>query len=895
MTEETTAAIPVALARRDFDVGGMTCGACAARVQRVLTRVPGVDEASVNLALMKASVVFDPRLTGSDELTAAVTKAGYEFSSPRAEHVSVAAAATALDDAEARHERHWRYRLLAAVPLAVAVEVIALTSADTSWGRWLALGLSVPIVAGAGWPFLRGGARQVRRLHANMDVLVAVGGLAALGYALREALLPASVHASHGGGAHAHVDMAALIVTFLVVGRWLEARARHRAGQALRALALLEPATARLVVDDAGTTREIPAEHLQPGDRFAVLPGDRVPVDGVVLSGRTVIDESMLTGEPIPVEKDPGATVVAASVNVDGTVVARATAVGADTTFARIVALVERAQTSKPPVQRLADRAASIFVPTVIGLAVVTTVAWWIAGRPGVGVLNGIAVLLVACPCSLGLATPVAVMVGTGRGAAMGILISSGDALEHCDRVDTVVFDKTGTLTAGRPIVVDVWTAGGQDRDRTLQLVASAEASSEHPVARAIGSFAADQGLALRPATGFAAVAGHGVVATVDGVAVQAGQLAHAVGGDAVLPHDLDAIVARWEDAGRTVVFGSLDGDLACAFAVADTVRADAAATVARLRADGLRVTMASGDAVAAADAIAASVGIDEVVARATPADKLELVQRHRAEGRRVLMVGDGINDAAALAAADVGMAMGSGTAVAQHTAGIVLLADAVGAVPRALGLARATYTTILQNLGWAFGYNIAAIPLAATGRLSPALASLTMGLSSVCVVANSLRLRRIGTGRPGADTSRSRRRASVVAAWLVPLAVLLAIGVLPGWLAGGRDISRQVRAGDSLSLLVEIDDVHTGRNSLHAYLVDDRGGVVDIRWARVITRVVTAARPEPPEATDELDPAGRGHVLGRVELTDGLWLVRIVGITTDGRTIDARLNVSLP
>ena len=756
----------VQLGHAELDVSGMTCGSCAARVERVLGRQPGVEQAGVNFATGRASVDFDPSTVAIDDLVAAVERIGYGL-------VPTAPPGTDAGEGEgaaADDQRAWLRRVLVAWPLTVAVVAVSLLWPHDEWSRWTAAVLTVPVQFWAGFPFLRAAVARARAGAANMDTLVAIGTLAAFGLSTVELL--------RGAGHHLHYDMAALIIAFLVLGRWVEARAKGRATHAITALLELGAKEASLVdpSDPAGEHR-VPVERVRVDDVVRVRPGEKVPVDGVVVDGASAVDESMLTGESVPVDKVPGDAVAAATVNRQGVLTVRATAVGADTALARIVALVAEAQGSKAPVQRLADRVAGVFVPVVLVLALLTFAGWAVlAGNPGEGLLAAIAVLIVACPCALGLATPMAIMVGTGRGAALGVLIKGGEVLERSKDVDTVVFDKTGTLTTGEMSLTDVVPADGVAEDELLAVAAAAEVGSEHPVGRAVVAAARGRGLDLAPATAFEAVTGAGVRATVNATAVVVGRRRLLEESGTAVPPDLGEEADRLEGLGRTVVFAGWDGQARGVLAVADSLRDGAAAAVADLGAMGLDVAMITGDNHRTASAIASRVGIARVLAGVLPAGKAAEIARLQSDGRVVAMVGDGVNDAPALVGADLGIAIGTGTDVAIESSDITLLSPDLAGVATALRLSRATFTTILQNLGWAFGYNLAAIPLAASGLLDPVVAAAAMGLSSVSVVANSLRLYRFG--RSGHSAPRSSRRRGVVVAWLVPALALVAVAV---------------------------------------------------------------------------------------------------------------------
>jgi cation-transporting ATPase V len=720
-------ATPQAQEQLEFSVTGMTCGSCAARVERVLARQEGVERAAVNLATERAVVSFDPQRLGPDDLVAAVGKAGYGLA-PLAPDASTDAPV----DTEAELQALWLRRVLVAFPLGVAVMVLSMVWMHEPWARWAAFALATPVQFWAGWPFLHQAAVRARSGAANMDTLIAIGTLSAYFFSAVQ------VAFGHRHSEH-YFDSAALIIAFLLLGRYFEARAKGRASRAIRALLELGAKEATLVVD--GEERTVPIDTVVVGDLLRVRPGEKIPVDAVVVDGTSAVDESMLTGESVPIDKAPGDAVVGATLNAHGVLTVRATAVGADTALAQIVRLVEEAQGTKAPVQHLADRIAGVFVPVVLGLAALTLAGWWVAGEPGQGLVAAVAVLIIACPCALGLATPTAIMVGTGRGAAMGILIKGGEVLERSKRIDTVVFDKTGTLTMGRMAVTDVVPAPGVDAAELLRRAAVVEAGSEHPVGRAVVERARADGLAVTPVADFAAVTGHGVTGRVDGITVAVGRRALLADAGLAIPADVAAAADRLEADGKTAVLAGWDGAARGVLAVADTVKPNAAAVVAELGAIGIGCVMITGDNRPTAEAIAAEVGIDRVIAEVLPQDKVAEVRRLQTEGRVVAMVGDGINDAPALVQADLGIAIGSGTDVAIESSDITLLSADLDGVPTAIRLSRRTFRTILQNLGWAFGYNVAAIPLAIAGALNPVIAGVAMAFSSVSVVTNSLRL----------------------------------------------------------------------------------------------------------------------------------------------------------
>ncbi|MCV7075778.1 copper-translocating P-type ATPase [Mycobacterium szulgai] len=639
-----------------------------------------------------------------------------------------------LDEQNRRERRKWSRRVLVAFPLGLVAMGSTMLFGAYPWAGWLAFAATVPVQFVAGWPFLKGAVQQARALSSNMDTLIALGTLTAFIY---------STYQLFAGGP-LFFDTSALIIAFVVLGRYFEVRAQGKAREAISKLLEMGAKDATLLVD--GAELLVPVDQVRVGDLVRVRPGEKVPVDGEVIDGRAAVDESMLTGESVPVEKTVGDHVAGATVNTDGVLTVRATAVGADTALAHIVRLVEQAQGGKAPVQRLADRVSAVFVPAVVGVAVATFAGWtMLAGDPIGGMTAAVAVLIIACPCALGLATPTAIMVGTGRGADLGILVKGGEVLEASKKVDTVVFDKTGTLTRAQMRVTDV--VGGKRRqpDLVLRIAAAVESGSEHPIGAAIVASARERGLEIPVATAFTNVAGHGVRAEVDGKSVLVGRRKLVDEQDLQLPEHLAAAAAELEEKGRTAVFVGRDDQVVGVLAVADTVKDDAVDVVRQLHAMGLQVAMITGDNTRTAHAIAKQVGIDRVLAEVLPEEKVIEVRRLQDEGKVVAMVGDGVNDAPALVQADLGIAIGTGTDVAIEASDITLMSDHLDGVVRALGLSRQTLRTIYQNLGWAFGYNTAAIPLAALGMLNPVVAGAAMGFSSVSVVTNSLRLRRFG------------------------------------------------------------------------------------------------------------------------------------------------------
>jgi cation-transporting ATPase V len=730
----------------DFTVEGMTCGSCAARVQRVLAKTEGVAGAEVNLATGRAHVTLDRPVPAVD-LQARVKRIGYGLSpvvdTPRG------------DDPDVRARRSWLRRVLLVAPAAVfaMATMLAGPSLMVDW-RWrLAMfAVATPVQFGIGWPFLREAARRARRRSANMDTLIAVGTLTAYGFSVVQLL---------SGGTELYFETAVLLIAFLTLGRYFEARARGRAGQAIRALLELGAKQARVLRDGAEVM--VPVEQVGVGDLLRVRPGEKVPADGEVVDGASAVDESMLTGESVPVDKAPGDRVAGATVNASGVLTVRTTAVGADTALAQIVRLVEQAQAGKGHMQRLADRVSAVFVPAVMAAAALTFAGWWLLGGDAVkGLIAAVAVLIIACPCALGLATPTAIMVGVGRGAELGVLIKSVEVLELTRRITTVVLDKTGTLTRGRMALTDVVAAEGVDRAALLRRGGAVEADSEHPIGAAVAA-GARQRVELPAVRGFEALAGLGVRADVptgdgDPVTVWVGRRKLAAEAGLLVPGSLDAATERLDHEGKTAVFVGWQGEVRGILAVADTLKDGAGELVGRLQAMGLEVAMLSGDNAVTAQAIAAAVGIDRVLAEVLPADKVGEIARLQDEGRVVAMVGDGVNDAPALVQADLGIAIGSGTDVAIQASDLTLLGGDLEGVATAIALSRRTYRTVVQNLFWAFGYNTAAIPLAAAGLLNPVIAGAAMAFSSVSVVANSLRLRRFGRAA-GAQRPAAHRR----------------------------------------------------------------------------------------------------------------------------------------
>jgi len=731
-------------------VRGMHCAACVGKVERALTALAGVERATVNLATEQATVAFDPERTSFDALQAAVAAAGYELVRPAPD----AAPGAALDAERSAREAEQRYQKIKFVVGAVLSAPVLLggMSHILPWvppalqNPWLLLILTTPVQFWVGGQFHRGFLHDLRYRSASMSTLVSVGTSAAYFFSVAVTLWP-HVFPAHGV---TYYDVSAVVITLVVLGRWLEARARGRTSEAIRRLVSLAPRTARVV--RAGAEVDVPTAEVRVGDFVRIRPGERIPVDGVVTEGASTIDESMLTGESLPVEKTPESKVFAGTVNRTGSFIFRAARVGSETALARIVTLVAEAQGSRAPIQRLADRVAAVFVPIVLGIAALTFVAWWVFGPEPAGLFaltNAVAVLVIACPCALGLATPTAIMVATGRGAERGILVRSAAALELLERVDTVLFDKTGTLTVGRPAVTDVIALPPMSEDDVVALAAAAEQGSEHPLGEAVVACAKERGLALPPIAEFTTVPGQGIDAMApDGRVLLGNQtLMDARGIDVgTLVPRAQALAAE----GKTAVYLALGGRALGLLAAADLLKPEAPAAVAALKRRGLAVLVLTGDARPTAEAVARRAGVDRVLAEILPEDKAREVTKLKAQGRRVAMVGDGINDAPALAQADVGIAMGSGTDVAIEAADVTLVRGDLRGVVGAIDLSRRTISVIKQNLVWAFGYNVVLIPVAAGVLyplwgvlLSPILAGAAMAFSSVSVVTNSLRLKR--------------------------------------------------------------------------------------------------------------------------------------------------------
>ena len=741
----------VAKATVEFPVTGMTCANCAMTIERTLNRkVPGVVNASVNFAAERVLVEYIPTLTNIDEMVAAIEKAGYEAIRP-AEMLEAEDAELAARKAEIRNQtKKFLVGVLFTAPLFFVsmgrdFGLLGLWSHAT-WVNWLFWALATPVQFYTGWDYYTGGWKSLRNKSANMDVLVAMGSSVAYFYSLAVLLSPSL-------GKHVYFETSAVIITLIKLGKLLESRTKGRTGGAIRKLMGLRPKTATIV--ENGKEKEISLSQVKAGDAVIVRPGESIPVDGVILEGESSVDESMLTGEPIPVDKGPGEKITGGTINGEGRLKFKATAVGKDTALARIIRLVQEAQGSKAPIQALADRVAAVFVPGVIGIAFLTLILWWTLGEGFVpAMIRMVAVLIIACPCALGLATPTAIMAGTGKGAEKGMLFKNSEALEMATKLDTIVLDKTGTITMGKPSVVNVVSADSLVRDEKelLKLAASVERGSEHPLGRAIVKEAEMRGIALFEPEGFKASRGLGVQANINGQEVLVGK-----------PHwfddmDLNFVdetdqVRSLQDEGKTVMMVVVDAKLAGLIAVADTLKPESGDAIGELHKQDLKVVMLTGDNIQTARAIASEVNIDEVVAEVRPEEKSAKIKKFQDRGEKVGMVGDGINDAPALAQADVGLAIGTGTDVAIETGDVILASGNLTGVSRAIDLSRATMRTIRQNLFWAFFYNVVLIPVAAgvlyplqflpqfLRQLHPILAALAMAVSSITVISNSLRL----------------------------------------------------------------------------------------------------------------------------------------------------------
>jgi heavy metal translocating P-type ATPase len=887
--EATTAAAEEgtgpALATAELELGGMHCSACATRIQRSLGRLPAVASASVNLATTRAFVSYDPALLNADALCQAVSDVGY----------SAAPVDPGRIDDRDRHSDHWGLRALISWPLAIAALVVALAGPESSSAGWTVLVLAIAVEIAGGWPFLRDSARLLRHGGTSMDTLIALGTLAALAVSAVEAIALGGRHLHLGGSgafaARLHGVMAPLIVAILVTGRAVEARARARAGQAMHSLLSLRPPTARVVADTDDDEGELVAPESVPvGALVRIRAGEALPLDGTVVSGWSPVDESMLTGEPLPVDRGPGSSVTGGTRNGSGVLVVRVGAMAAESVLARLQRLVEDAQRDKAPLQRLADRISSVFVPAVLLGALVTFLAWWlVVGDLGKAVLSGLAVLLVACPCAMGLAAPVAMMVGCGRAGALGIFIRSGDVLERLAKVDGVVFDKTGTLTERHAEVTSVIAVPGMTDDAVVSLAAAVEAESDHPIATAIAASARGRGHEPVRATDVHSLPGTGVTGTVEGRRIEVGRLDLAR-----LPGPLSPAVTKRYDRGETVVMVERDGEVVGAIAVATPLRPEAAPAVARLSEMGLTSAILSGDSRPAVHTVATTLGIASAQSGLSPEGKVEALAAMRADSRQVVMVGDGVNDAPALAAADVGCAIGSGSEAALANSDIALLGNDLLGVPAAVGVASSTYAVIVQNFGWAMGYNVSALPLAATGLLDPLVAAVAMGLSSVIVVLNSLRLARLG--RSGLDRVSpprlARGRRGVILSVLLPVVLFAGLTLVSQWISPARGQSllpslpsltvRALPHGGSVETYFEPGGV--GVNQFHVIFDGPTAAVASV--APTVTAGLVGDRPQVLRQL-KLSP---GHYTEFVVLTPGHWRFHVqtpFGSTALSFTVD--------
>jgi Cu+-exporting ATPase len=716
-----------------FNIGGMHCASCSARNERTLKKLQGVRDATVNFATHSARVVFDEALVSEPALRKVVIENGYQILT-----------AEFADEHKQRAQRELesaRQRAFLALALAVPVAALAMFDIALPWtllGRnlsvWIEAVLSTVVILGLGWQFHVGMLRQARNAAANMDTLISLGTLAALFFSLWAMIV---------GEPHLYFETGAVIAALILLGRYFEARSRGQASEAIEKLIDLGAKTAHLIRDEEEYETSI--DDVKVGDMLLVKPGEKIPVDGNVLSGKSSVDESMLTGESMPVDKSEGEKVFGATINLTGAFRMLATKVGQDTTLAQIVKMVADAQTNKAPIQKLADQVSGIFVPIVLGIACLTVVGWYLAtGDLAQSIIPAVAVLVIACPCSLGLATPTAIMVGTGLGARRGILIKNGEALERGKKIDVVVFDKTGTLTEGKPRVTDVFACKTQQKnsDEILALAASLERLSEHPVAQAVVQAAREGDLALAEVHDFMNLPGKGVRGKIGNATVMVGSNRLLLEFGVPLAAQMGR-VEKLENEAKTVIFVACEGEFVGVIAVADTLKEDAVAATAKLHAKGIETVMITGDNRKTAEAIARQIGIDRVFAEVLPQDKAEQVRTLQQHGRRVAFVGDGINDAPALAQADLGIAIGTGTDIAIEAGNIVLVKGNPLKVIEALTLSQLTFKTIKQNMFWAFVYNVAAIPLAAFGLLNPMIAAGAMAVSSLTVVCNSLRIKR--------------------------------------------------------------------------------------------------------------------------------------------------------
>ncbi len=721
-------------AKSMLQLTGMTCAACAARIEKVLQKKPGVTNASVNLAAETASLTYYPDLLSEKEIIESIPKIGYDASVREGQGKS---------DAKQEEVRKMKIKLIIAailsIPLLVTMldHLLGMTLPSIFMNPWFQFALATPVQFIIGWQFYKGAYHVLKSKSANMDVLVVLGTSAAYFYSLVEAFRTIG-HAAYEP--HLYFETSAILITLILFGKYLESNAKGKTTEAITKLMELQAKEARVIRD--GKEQLIPIDDVVVAERIVVKPGEKIPVDGIVVKGSTSIDESMLTGEAIPVEKLKDAEVIGATLNVNGTIEMEATRIGKDTTFASIIRAVEDAQGQKAPIQRMADIISSYFVPIVIGIAILTFIIWFTLVQPGeleFALTASIAVLVIACPCALGLATPTSIMVGTGKGAENGILFKGGEHLERTHEINTIVFDKTGTITKGEPEVTDF--IGNEE---TLQLLASSENDSEHPLATAIVKYAKEEDIELLSTEYFSAITGHGLQATIGGKEIFVGTRKLMRDNDIQVITEMEQELENFEHDGKTAMLVAVDGKLEGIVAVADTIKDNAVKTMEMLHDKGIEIVMLTGDNERTANVIAKQVGIDRVIAEVLPEDKANTIRALQDEGRKVAMVGDGINDAPALAMANIGIAIGSGADVAIEAADVTILGEDLTLVPRAIELSKATIKNVKQNLFWAFGYNTVGIPIAALGLLAPWIAGAAMALSSVSVVLNALRLKRV-------------------------------------------------------------------------------------------------------------------------------------------------------
>ncbi len=851
----------------ELELGGMHCSACATRIQKTLGKLPAVASASVNLATTRAFVSYDPTLLDTERLCRAVSEVGYT-------------AAPVVDDragGDSADPDHWLARALISWPLALVALGVALAAQESAAAGWTVLFLAVVVEFAGGWPFLRDSARLLRHGATSMDTLIALGTLAALSVSAVEAIALGGRHVHLGGSgafaARLHGVMAPLIVAILVTGRAVEARARDRAARAMHSLLSLRPTSARVVADtDDGHGELVAPESVPVGALVRVRPGEAVPLDGTVVAGWSSVDESMLTGEPLPVERGPGDLVTGGTRMGDGTLVLQVDTVAAESVLARLQRLVDDAQRDKAPLQRLADRISGVFVPLVLAGSALTFLVWWlVVGDVGQAVLSGLAVLLVACPCAMGLAAPVAMMVGCGRAAALGIFIRNGDVLERLANVRVVAFDKTGTLTERHAVVTSVVAVPGVTVEEVLGLAAAVEAESEHPIASAVTRAATPSGPAVVVASDVRSQPGVGMTGTVGHHTVRVGRMVLAE-----LPDSLRSEIMVRYRAGETVVVVERDGATVGAIAVTTPLRPEAGPAVEHLATMGLSSAILSGDSEPAVRTVAASLGIADARSGLSPADKMAAVAELRQGSGHLMMVGDGVNDAPALAAADVGCAIGSGSEAALANSDVALLGNDLHGVPAAVGVAGSTYAVIVQNFGWAMGYNVSALPLAAFGLLDPLVAAVAMGLSSIIVVLNSLRLARLGRSGPaGVELPRFLRgRRGVMASVVLPIVLFAGLTVVSQILSPARGQSllpdlpsiatHVLPDGGSAETYVE-----PGRIGVNQFHVIFSGPPSDL--ATVHPEVTAASAGGTPRLLRQLT-VSPGHFSEIVVLTPGTW-----------------------